>query len=281
MPTAKLAEITLAYETHEESHEETQGVATNPSIVLIRGLGTQLIDWSEAFIDKLVRSGLRVVTFDNRDSGLSTKVAETTYALGDMAADVVGLLDHLDIKRAHVFGISLGGMIAQHLAFSHPDRVATLFSVMSSSGHPDLPHPAAEVMALMVETAEGADAIIELNARGRGVFGSPAYPETLEVRMAAARRAYERSNCPAGIVRQMQAALADGDRSDRLATIKVPTLVIHGKDDPLIPWQAGEHTAQQITNAQFELIDGMGHNIPIGLAAPIAALVTGFIDDNC
>jgi pimeloyl-ACP methyl ester carboxylesterase len=272
MPIAKLAEITLAYETH--------GVATTPAIVLIRGLGTQLIDWPTEFIDKLVQGGLRVVTFDNRDAGLSSKVEDGTYTLGDMAADVVGLLDHLGIEAVHVFGISLGGMIAQHLAFSHPDRVSTLFSVMSSSGSPELPRPAPEIMALLVETADGADAIIELNARGRAVFGSPAYPETLAIRMAAARRAYERCNCPAGVARQMQAALSDGDRSDRLATIKVPTMVIHGKADPLIPWQAGEHTAQQIPGARLELIDGMGHNIPLELTAPIAALVTGFISDN-
>ena len=266
MAMADLGDVSLCY--------ETRGDARKPTIVLIRGLGTQLIEWPPALLDGLVREGLHVVVFDNRDAGLSTEMTAATgeppYRLEDMANDVVGLLDHLRIERAHIFGISLGGMIAQHVAIEHRDRVRSLISVMSTTGNPDLPMPSAEMRARLVESAATPDALIALNAQNRAVFGSPAYPETLAQRLAAARSAYQRSHRPDGVARQMQAAIADGSRVDRLRALSVPTLVIHGADDPLIPVAAGRDTAAAIRGARLEIIDGMGHNIPDALAPRIA-----------
>ncbi len=208
---------------------------------------------------------------------MATATGEPPYRLEDMANDVVGLLDHLRIERAHIFGISLGGMIAQHVALEHRDRVRSLISVMSTTGNPDLPMPSAEMRARLVESAATPDALIALNAQNRAVFGSPAYPETLSERLAAARSAYQRSHRPDGVARQMQAAIADGSRVDRLRALSVPTLVIHGADDPLIPVAAGRDTAAAIRGARLEIIDGMGHNIPDALAPRIAALVGAFV----
>lgn len=273
MAVADLGDVSLYY--------ETRGDAGDPAIVLIRGLGTQVIEWPPALLDSLVRERLHVVVFDNRDAGLSTAMTAATeqppYRLEDMADDVVGLLDHLSIECAHVLGISLGGMIAQHVATLHRDRVRSLISVMSTTGNPDLPMPSPAMRARLVESADTPDALIALNAQNREVFGSPAYPESLEVRLAGARAAYERSYRPDGVARQMQAAMADGSRVDRLRALSVPTLVIHGADDPLIPVAAGRDTAAAIRGAQLEIIAGMGHNIPDALAPRIAAIVGGFV----
>lgn len=273
MATADLGDVSLCYETH--------GAAGNPTIVLIRGLGTQLTEWPPALLNSLVREGLQVVVFDNRDAGLSTAMTTATgeppYRLEDMASDVVGLLDHLRVERAHVLGISLGGMIAQHVAIEHRDRVRSLISVMSTTGNPDLPMPSPEMRARLIESAATPEALIELNAQNRAVFGSPAYPESLAERLAAARSAYQRSYRPDGVARQMQAAIADGSRVERLRALSVPTLVIHGADDPLIPVAAGQDTAAVIRGARLEIIDGMGHNIPDALAPRIATLVGAFV----
>lgn len=273
MPTAALRDVSLEYVTH--------GSSADPAIVLIRGLGTQLIEWSPALIGAFVRGGLFVVTFDNRDVGLSSEWTDASkqppYRLEDMADDVVGLLDHLGIARAHVLGISLGGMIAQHVAFAHPDRMRSLISVMSSSGNPDLPRPAPEIWNRLTARPEGREAIIATNADNRLAFGSPGYPESAAVRLAAARAAYERSYRPQGVARQMQAGLADGSRVDRLRLVRVPTLVIHGKDDPLVPVAAGEDTARCIPGATLSVVPGMGHNIPEALAPRIAGIVLDFI----
>lgn len=275
MPMAAVNGISLCYESHCESHGERNA----PTIVLIRGLGTQLIEWPNALIEGFVRKGLRVVVFDNRDAGLSSEMPEASpgYRVEDMAADVVGLMDHLNVRRAHIFGISMGGMIAQHVAIGHAARVHSLISVMSSTGNPDLPQPSPEMRARLVENADSPEALIELNAKNRAVFGSPAYPESLEERMAAARRAHTRSFRPAGVVRQMRAVIADGSRVDRLRSVSVPTLVIHGADDPLIPVAAGRDTAAAIPGARLEIIEGMGHNIPEALAPRIVAVVTAFL----
>ena len=268
MPMAAVNGISLCY--------ETQGARTSPTIVLIRGLGTQLIEWPEALLVGFVRRGLRVVVFDNRDAGLSTEMTDT-YSLADMAGDVVGLMDHLQVERAHIFGISMGGMIAQHVAIGHAARVVSLISVMSSTGNPDLPQPSPEMRARLVENAHSREALIELNAKNRAVFGSPAYHETLDVRLAAARRAHERSFRPAGVARQMRAVIADGSRVARLHALKVPTLVIHGADDPLIPVAAGRDTAAVVPGARLEVIAGMGHDIPEALAPRIVEIVIDFI----
>jgi pimeloyl-ACP methyl ester carboxylesterase len=275
MPKATLRDITLYYETH--------GDPASPTIILIRGLGTQLIEWPSALLDGFVSAGLHVVVFDNRDGGLSDECARTgdpPYRLEDMAADVVGLLDHLNIARAHVFGISMGGMIAQHVALEHASRVRSLISVMSSTGDPSLPQPTPEMRARLVETASDTEALIALNAENRAAFGSPGYPESLAERLAMARATHERSHRPEGVVRQMRAVIADGSRRDRLRRLTVPTLVIHGVDDPLIPLAAGRDTAAAISGARLEVIAGMGHNIPPSLAPRIVQLVVEFVRDH-
>jgi pimeloyl-ACP methyl ester carboxylesterase len=246
-------------------------------IVLIRGLGTQMIEWSPRFIDALSTAGFRVLTFDNRDVGLSGK-ASADYALADMAADVIRLLDVLAIPRAAIFGISLGGMIAQHIAFDYPERVLALFPVMTSSGDPDLPRPAPEVFARLMQSASGREASIALTAENRAVFGSPAYPESEALRLQAAARAYDRCHDPEGVARQMRAVNADGSRTARLRGIRLPVCVIHGEDDPLIPVAAGRHVAACIPGARFEGIPGMGHNLPDALVPRLVACVRAFVE---
>lgn len=248
-------------------------------IVLIRGLGTQMIEWSSAFIDALAGAGFRVITFDNRDVGLSGK-ASVDYTLSDMAGDVIRLLDALAVPRAVIFGISLGGMVAQHIAFSYPERVLALFPVMTSSGDPDLPRPAPEVFARLMRGASGREAAIALTAENRAVFGSPAYPEPEALRLEAAARAYDRCHFPEGVARQMRAVNADGSRTDRLRGIRLPVCVIHGEEDPLIPVAAGRHVAECIPGARFVGIPGMGHNLPDALVPRLVACVREFVGES-
>jgi proline iminopeptidase len=275
MPIADLGDVTLCYETH--------GRRGDPAIVLIRGLGTQLIDWPAALVDGLVREGLEVVVFDNRDAGLSSEMTDLAgdppYRLEAMADDTIGLLDSLGIERAHILGISLGGMIAQHVALRHPSRVVSLISVMSSTGNPDIPAPAPEIRARLVETAATPDALIALNAENREVFGSPGFPEPLAERPARSTRPISAATVRRRR-RQMRAAIADGSRVERLRTLQVRTLVIHGADDPLIPVAAGRDTAAAIPGALLEIVPGMGHNIPETLAPQIVAIVAGFIQNE-
>jgi len=250
-----------------------------PALVLIRGLGTQMIEWSPRLLDGFCAAGFRVVTFDNRDVGLSGKMT-ADYTLRDMADDVIGLMDGLAIERAAIFGISLGGMVAQLVAHHHPERVDCLFSVMSSTGDPALPQPAPDVRARLQQTAEDRAASIALAAESRAVFGSPAYPEPEEVRRTAAAAAYDRCHYPQGVARQLRAVIGDGNRADRLRQIRVPTLVIHGADDPLIPLAAGEHTAALIPGARLAVIAGMGHNLPDALAPVIVEHVRAFTAEH-
>ena len=271
MAVASVNGVSLCYESH--------GAVDAPTIVLIRGLGTQLIEWPQTLLDGLVRNGLRVVVFDNRDAGLSTEMTETDppYRIEDMADDVVGLMDYLRVGQAHIFGISMGGMIAQHVAIGHAERVRSLISVMSSTGSASLPMPSPEMRARLVESADGIEALIELNAENRAVFGSPGYPESRSERLTAAREAHARGFRPAGVARQMRAVIADGSRVERLRALNVPTLVIHGADDPLIPVAAGRDTAATIPGARLEIITGMGHNIPEALAPRIVEIVAAFV----
>lgn len=273
MPFAELAQVTIAY--------ETLGAKDDPAIILIRGLGTQLIEWPASLLDGLVAAGFRVVIFDNRDCGLSTKLddarADPPYRLEDMAGDVVGLADHLGIQRLHVLGISLGGAVAQHVALGYPQRVASLVSVMSTTSNPDLPPMPPEQRSLLTRVPESIEEAIAFDAEGREAWGSPGFPVRAEVRLAAARRAAERSYCPEGTERQLKAFLADGSRCARLAGLTVPTLVIHGGDDVLIPPEAGRDTARCIPGATFEVVPGMGHEVPPGLGAWLAARVAAFV----
>ena len=271
--------ISLEYE------ERGEGIP----MVMMRGLGTQLIDWPEVLLDGLVAVGFRVITFDNRDVGLSEKFTGTPnlrsiakgeidppYRLDDMAADVIGLLDSLGIEKAHLFGISMGGMIGQVVAASYGDRLLSFFSVMSSSSRPGLPQAtaaAAKVLNRETDANASVGAIIQATSDGLAVCGSPGYPTPEHERLALARRRLERCYEPDGVMRQMAAVVASGSRVELLGQIAVPTMVIHGADDPLIPPAAGKDTAEIIPGATLRLIEGMGHDLPEALAPKFIDLI--------
>ncbi len=254
------------------------GAVTQPTIVLIRGLGTQMVEWSQRFIQGLQSLGLAVVIFDNRDAGLSTKL-EDTYQLSDMAVDTVELMHGLGIESAHIFGISMGGMIAQLVAYQFPAAVQSLFSVMSTSGNPELPPMTKEAREHLLQPTigRGRDAIIAQTAANAVFFGSPGYPESAAVRMRNAARSYDRCYAPDGVSRQMLAILDDGSRVDRLQQIAAPALVIHGAADSLVQPHFGADTARHIPGAEYQLVPGMGHNIPDALAPDIVRRVGEFL----
>jgi proline iminopeptidase len=254
-------------------------------------LGTQLIDWPDNFIDGLVAQHYHVVLFDNRDVGLSQKFDEKgvadlakiaagdhkslAYTLEDMAADVIGLMDALSISCAHIVGMSMGGMIVQIVAARQPDRLLSATSIMSSSGRTGLPSatPAAQkVLSPELATATRAD-IIKNTAEGLKVTGSPGFPESESTRLAIATARYDRSYHPDGVARQLAAVVAHGSRVELLATIRVPFLVIHGQQDPLVPLAAGEDTAACIPDCKLEIVKGMGHNIPETLCGILLELL--------
>ena len=264
MVAIKANDITIEY--------EESGHPSNPAIILIRGLSTQLIDWPKEFINGLVDQGFRVIYHDNRDVGLSTKFEEagspdivevfikanagekiqSAYTMDDMALDVIGLQDALEIKMAHIVGMSMGGIIAQKLAINHADRVKSMTSIMSGSGNPDLPPANPEVLSLITnppENPDDRDGIIDHGTELLRRLGSPGYPQSEEVRRKIATARYDRCYYPPGVARQMMAILADGSRVELLKTVTVPTLVIHGADDPLVPVEAGIDTAAHIPNA--------------------------------
>jgi pimeloyl-ACP methyl ester carboxylesterase len=280
---------------------EALGDPRHPAIVLIMGLGMQLTAWPDEFCQALVARGYRVVRFDNRDCGLSTRTPgrrrvnlmlamaaaalglplRTPYTLEDMAGDTVGLMDRLGIGRAHIVGASMGGMIAQVLAARFPQRVLSLTSIMSSSGNRRVSRPSRPARkVLLARPANPADpeSVIDHLVEMFGVIGSPAYPtpiEELRQRLGrSVRRAYE----PAGTARQLLAIIASGDRRKLLATIAAPTLVIHGTSDPLVSVAAGRDTARHIRAATLLLIDGMGHDLPAALLLRLAQAIAEHCD---
>lgn len=273
---------------------ETFGDANHPSMVLIRGLGTQMVDWHPDLIEQLTQLGLHVVIFDNRDVGLSETfdhagvpafkdvlqgTVPAPYTLRDMAADVTGLMDSLEIASAHILGISLGGMIAQVLTADHSNRVLSLLSVMSTSGRPNLPGPTdAAMLAFNASPAKTEAEAIQQTAAHKVVFGSPGYAESLEERIVDATRSIRRSSGPDGPARQRLAVASQSDRTALLETIQTPTTVIHGVEDCLIPIACGEDTAALISGATFVAVPGMGHNIPRLLVSEFAALVKAHLD---
>jgi pimeloyl-ACP methyl ester carboxylesterase len=283
MPSHRIGDIQIEV--------ETRGSADAPAFVLIRGLSTQLIHWPDRFLEIFVEAGYRVVLLDNRDCGLSEKFdaygtpsiadlmagkAEPPYRVADMALDVVGVLDALGIDRAHAAGISLGGMIAQHLAFSHADRFRTVASVMSTSGAPGLPAATPEAMeALTSRPSDPNDreVVIQHGMRTQRIISSPGFPPTDDELRSYFERGYDRCYCPDGSARQMAAVLADGSRVERLQTISLPFLVLHGTDDTLIPLACGEDTARHVPGARLETVAGMGHDITIASADVLAKLL--------
>lgn len=260
---------------------ESRGASEAPPFLLIRGLGTQLIHWPDALLDALVARGFRVVVFDNRDAGLSRKfdgAPSPAYSIADMAADAVGVLDALGIERAHVAGISMGGMIAQVMAAEWPGRCRSLASIMSSSGAPGLPGPTPEALdALLSRPEDPTDraCVIAHAMRTQRVFESPRFAPTDDELRTLVAAAFDRCHCPDGVARQLAAVIASGDRSEQLARIAVPTLVVHGADDPLVPIAAGEDTASRIPGARFERIEGMGHDVTRTNAPILAELLAG------
>ncbi|MDD9937974.1 MAG: alpha/beta hydrolase [Myxococcales bacterium] len=270
---------------------EQHGEVRDPAILLLRGLGTQLVQWPPLLLETLVQAGFRVVTFDNRDVGLSDKIDQAgeldlpsimqgqnapPYTLQDMALDTVGVLDALEVAAAHVVGISMGGMIAQRVAATHPDRCLSMTSIMSSSGAPGLPTGTPEATAtLLARPADPDDreAVIAQKINSQRTIGSPDYPMTDRELRSYSERAYDRCHAPDGVARQLAAVLGDGSRVELLRTIRVPALVIHGRDDPLVPLAAGEDTARHIPRCKLEIIAGMGHDVTAANTPLLAKLL--------
>lgn len=292
MKIAKSNGLELAYDSFGSADDET--------ILLIAGLGTQMIRWTVPFCGDLAARGYRVIRFDNRDAGCSTHSSASTapdfnalaaslmagrrpdvpYTLLDMAADTIGLLDALSIGRAHVVGRSMGGMIAQIMASEYPERIRSLTSIMSSTGNPALPQAASDVMAMMMEGApdpvvDEAGFVAQSLAFARRIAGT-GYPFDADTHKVLVLEEVRRGYDPDATGRQIAAMAVAGDRRTRLARIAAPTLVIHGADDPLILPACGQDTAASIPDASLMLIDGMGHDIP----APLNRTVVDAIDQT-
>jgi len=275
MPTTRANGIDIEYETF--------GRQGDAPLLLIMGLGAQMILWDEEFCEQLAGRGHYVIRFDNRDVGLSSKCdaggipdvmaavtasmarqkIEAPYKLSDMAADAAGLLDALGIAKAHIVGASMGGMIAQTVAIEHPGRALTLTSIMSTTGNPDLPPAKPEAMsALLLPPPADREGNIARSVEVFRTIGSPGFPFEEERIRARAARSYDRCFHPAGAIRQLVAILASGSRKEALRKVQVPALVIHGVDDPLVPLAGGIDTAEAISGATLLKIEGMGHDMP-------------------
>jgi pimeloyl-ACP methyl ester carboxylesterase len=257
---------------------EVLGEPDRPVVLLIMGLGGPLIWWDDEFCEGLVERGFRVIRFDNRDAGLSQAMtgagrlvkswlrrdAQQAYLLADMATDAVGLLDHLGVDRAHVVGVSMGGMIAQEIALAHPDRVLSLTSMMSTTGSRKVGWVAPRILARMFAAwPPGEEAYVERSVAGYRRIGSQRFMATAVPRQAdRARRTYRRGLNPAGTMRQIAAIVASPDRTAALGRITVPTIVIHGTADPLVHVSGGKATARAIPGAELVLVPGMGHDMP-------------------
>ena len=264
----------------------TFGDPSMPALLLIAGNNAQMISWDSELCESLAKKGLFVIHFDNRDCGLSTKfdkaglpdlmaviraamegkAVEAPYTLDDMAGDCAGLLDALGIGKAHVCGMSMGGMIAQVMAYWRPERVLSLTTIMSNTGNPEAPQGKPEAMAAVLAPApEERNAYIKHSMTIWRKIWSPGFPFEEERARAIIETSYDRCFCPQGMVRQNAAIIATGDRRPFLSAIKAPTLVIHGADDPLIPLEAGKDAARTIPGAEFLVIEGMGHDLPKGV----------------
>lgn len=263
---------------------DDQGPRSGPVVMLIMGLGMQLIAWPQTLVHMLIDRGFRVIRFDNRDIGLSQGFdaagvpnmalaglrhalrlpVRSPYTLADMAQDALGVLDALGIQKAHVCGASMGGMIAQHLAAMAPARVASLTLIMTSSGARHLPQASWRVRRVLMSRPmrPGTEAAVDWIQHVLRVIGSPAYPTDPETMRERALASVQRAWHPAGAARQLLAVLADGDRSTLLPRISAPTRIVHGIADPLVPVACGQDLARRITSAETDFIPGMGHDLP-------------------
>jgi pimeloyl-ACP methyl ester carboxylesterase len=263
---------------------EIFGDAASEPLLLIMGLGAQMIHWDDDFCRQLAARGFRVIRFDNRDIGKSSRMTggkrlspiellklrflkipvTAPYKLIDMAKDTVGLMDVLGIKSAHLVGASMGGMIAQEIAISFPQRVRSLTSIMSTTGNPKVPGPTREAGAmLMAPPPATKEEYFERFAKTWKVLRVGSFPEDEALDRSRAERTFERGLNPAGVGRQLRAVLASGSRKDRLRMVTAPTLVIHGSVDPLVRLEGGKDTAASIPGAKLLMIEGMGHALPI------------------
>lgn len=272
---AEVGGLRLAYETFGDPQARP--------LLLIMGLASQMLIWDEVFCQQLADRGHYVIRFDNRDVGLSSRCSElgrpnifralfdarlgrpvrVAYTLDDFADDTVGLLDALGIERAHLVGASMGGMIAQVTATRHPERVASLTSAMSTTGNPRLPLPQWKAIRVLIKRPPSTrDAFIDYTTEMWRTIGSPGYPfETERVRQRSAR-IFDRGIPGWGSRRQLTAVIAQGDRRPQLAGLRLPSLILHGRADPLVPVAAGIDTAESIPGAELMLLDGVGHNLP-------------------
>ncbi|HJP15526.1 MAG TPA: alpha/beta hydrolase [Acidimicrobiales bacterium] len=245
---------------------EQFGNPSDPALLLMHGLGSQMLLWDEKFCTGLTKEGLHVIRFDSRDSGLSSRPPDgTNYTLSDMAKDVLELMDFLEINQAHIGGLSMGGMIAQTFASNHSDRCLSLISMASNTGNPNFGRPANETFkAMMAPAPDDPEKRIEKELTDRRLWASTEWHDEEHAR--ALFHEYEkRSPMPrSAFERQAQAALTEGNREEKLEKISVPTLVIHGTADTLISQSGGERTAEVIHNAELVLINGWGHDVPPG-----------------
>lgn len=290
MPNIKANGINLYYEDN--------GPADAPVVLLVMGLGAQMIAWPDELIHGLVGKGFRVVHYDNRDVGMSQRMEKAAtpnliwtmfkariglplgvgYTLSDMAADGIGLLDALGIQKAHVVGASMGGMIVQLMAANHRERLLSMTSIMSSSGAPGLPGPRADIRRQMMGARPSGTNRDEAVAFGAELVKSfsypdPARPEDSHTEMTG--RAFDRGYYPIGTRRQLLAIIADGSRVERLKTITTPTLVVHGGADPLVPKDGSIDIARHVPGARLEIIDEMAHDLPPSQVGRMVELIAG------
>jgi pimeloyl-ACP methyl ester carboxylesterase len=258
-------------------HYDVFGDAANPTLLLVNGLGSQCINYKDAWCELFAAEGLQVVRYDNRDVGLSSHLPGVEYTVSDMAADGMAVLDAIGVEQAHVMGLSMGGMIVQMMAIEHPNRVLTMTSVMSDTGEPEFRQSTPRAWELLIAPgATNRDEYVQHWINGLHEWGSPEFAD--EARWAAdAEAAFDRSFDPAGARRQFEAVGRSGSRAEKLPGITAPTLVIHGDKDNLIFPIGGERAAALIPGARFELIAGMGHDYPPQLWRRWTDLVVGHI----
>ena len=281
-----------------EIEYETAGNKSDPALLLIMGLGAQLTIWPDALVEGLARKGFFVIRYDNRDTGLTTdfgawgvpniaeaigkvmtgKKVDAPYLVKDMAADAVGLLDALGIEKAHMVGASMGGMIVQIVAAQYPQRTRSMVSIYSTSGRPGLPQGKPEALAMLAGQPEGPsrEQRIKYGMKLRQVIGSPAYPMPEGEMRAFVEKNVDRRWYPEGSARQYLSVIASGDRVDLLKTIKAPTLVMHGEEDPLLPIACGRDVASLVPGAEFQSYPGWGHDFPAKLIPTIADRIASF-----
>lgn len=248
---------------------ECFGSPDHPTLLLVNGLGSQCINYDEAWCELFAAEGFQVIRFDNRDVGLTTHYGDApvddsgaAYTLRDMADDAVAVLDAVGVERAHVMGLSMGGMIVQQLAIHHRDRLLTMTSVMSRTGEPEYGQSTPEAYALLTAPpVTDREEVLDRAVESMHVWGSPAYRDEARAR-AQAERAHERAFDPSGVARQFRAVGAAGSWADELPGVTTPTLVMHGNADTLIDISGGRRTAELIPGAVFVEIDGMGHDYP-------------------